>query len=244
VENRINPISLAVNPSAPTRHNAPRSLACAGAVYSWLIVMFVVTVMAGCSNEGNPARSSPAARADSNDLRLQAYGIVEQDAIRIRKDTARNKLWVLGLDDVRVFDTTKKQFIRKIVLPNWSVARFICAPEMVLDSSGSALISSNVQSRLWRIDADSFEVKQHEIRLQGREQWDTGFGALAFAADGVLYALTSSAGSLWKIDVAKASATLIELKGPPLLGCAFTAQFLNDFERSRKPWTRPSLHQN
>ena len=242
MENRSGLIPLAVNPSAPTRHNALRSLTCARAVYSWLIVMFVVTVMAGCSNEGNPARSSPAARADSNDLRLQAYGIVEQDAIRIRKDTARNKLWVLGLDDVRVFDTTKKQLMRKVVLPNWSVARFICPPDMVLDGSGSAIISSNVQARLWRIDADSFEVKQHEIRLQGREQWDTGFGALAFAADGALYALTSSAGSLWKIDVAKASASMIEPDNPPSRMCAFTTQFLKDFERSQKPWTRPSPH--
>jgi hypothetical protein len=146
---------------------------------------------------------------------------------------------VLGLDDVRVFDTTKKQLMRKVVLPNWSVARFICPPDMVLDGSGSAIISSNVQARLWQIDADSFEVKQHEIRLQGREQWDTGFGALAFAADGALYAMTSSAGSLWKIDVAKAGASMIEVNGPPLRGCAFTTQFLNNLERSQKPWTRP-----
>jgi hypothetical protein len=115
---------------------------------------------------------------------------------------------------------------------------------MVLDSSGSAIISSNVQARLWRIDAESFDVKEHEISLHGREQWDTGFGALAFAADGTLYALTSSAGSLWKIDVAKASAGMIEPDSPPSKACAFTTQFLKDLERSRKPWTRPLPHQN
>ena len=146
---------------------------------------------------------------------------------------------MLGLDNVRVYDTVKKKLIRRIELPNGSVARFICDPDMVLDSSGSAFISSNVQAKLWRIDADSFEVKEHEISLHGREQWDIGFGALAFAADGALYALTSSAGSLWKIDIAKASASTIDPDNPPSRACALTAQFLKDFERSRKPWTLP-----
>jgi len=195
-------------------------------VCGWVILLFAMTVMAGCSNEGNRDRMD------------------ERDALRIKTDTARNRLWVLGLDNVRVYDTVKKKLIRQMELPNWSVARFVCMPDLALDRSGSAFISSNVQAKLWRIDADSFEVKEHEISLQGRERWDVGFGALAFAADGALYALTSSVGSLWKIDVANASAGMIEPKSPPLNVCAFTAQFLKDFERSRKPWTRPSPQQN
>jgi hypothetical protein len=142
---------------------------------------------------------------------------------------------VLGLDNVRVYDTVKKKLIRRIELPNWSVARIVCMPDMALDRSGSAYISSNAQPRLWRIDADSFEVKEHEISLHGREQWDTGFGALVFAAEGALYALTSSAGSLWKIDVATASAGMIDPDNPPSRACAFSTQFLKDIERSRKP---------
>jgi hypothetical protein len=209
-----------------------------------LVLLFAVTVMMGCSNERNPAHGPTAGRTGNDYALPETYGAGERDALRIRTDTARNRVWVLGLDDVRVYDTAKKKLIRRIELPNWSVARFICAPDMVLDSSGSAIISSNVQARLWRIDADSFEVKEHEISLHGREQWDTGFGALAFGADGALYALTSSAGSLWKIDVAKASAGMIEPDSPSSKACAFTTQFLNDFERSRKPWTRPSPHQN
>lgn len=193
----------------------------------WMVLFLVASVIAGCGREGNPE-----------------YRMDEQGSLRFRTDAARNRLWALGVDDVRVYDAAKKQLIRKIVLPNWSVARFICDPDMALDSSGSAYISSNVQAKLWRVDADSFEVKEHEISLRGREQWDTGFGALAFAADGALYALTSSAGSLWKIDVAKASASMIEPDNPPSKACAFTTQFLKDFERSRKPWTRPSLYPN
>lgn len=188
----------------------------------WMVLFLVASVIAGCGREGYPE-----------------YRMDEQGSLRFRTDAARNRLWALGVDDVRVYDAAKKQLIRKIVLPNWSVARFICDPDMALDSSGSAYISSNVQAKLWRVDADSFEVKEHEISLRGREQWDTGFGALAFATDGALYALTSSAGSLWKIDVAEASASMIEPDNPPSKACAFTTQFLKDFERSQKPWTRP-----
>ena len=191
------------------------------------ISIFAAIVMSGCSSESAPARSTATARAAPAD--------VLNNGLRIRRDEARNRIWLLGLDGVRVYDSVNGQLIRTIELPNWSVARFICDPDMVLDSSGSAFISSNVQARLWRIDADGFEVKEHEISLHGREQWETGFGALAFAADGALYALASSAGSLWKIDVAKASASMIEPNNPPSRACAFTTQFLNNLERSQKP---------
>jgi hypothetical protein len=200
-------------------------IACIG----W-IAIFAAMEMTGCSQEKMSVQRPAAVRPGGSD--------VLRDSYRIRRDAARNRIWLLGLDDVRVYDAGSKRLITKIALPGWSVARFACDPDMVLDGSGSAIISSNVQARLWRIDADSFEVKEHEISLHGRELWDIGFGALAFAADGTLYALTSSAGSLWKIDVAKASAVMIDPDNPPSKACAFTAQFLNDFERSQKPWTR------
>jgi hypothetical protein len=181
----------------------------------WKILLLVAIAMSGFGGRGGAV---PALAGD--------------DSLRIRTDTVRGRTWVLGLDDVRVFDTARKKLMRQIELPNWSVARTICAPDMVLDDSGSAIISSNVQARVWRVDADSFEVKEHEISLLGRERWDIGFGALTFAADGTLYALTSAAGSLWKIDIAKASAGMIEPANPPSTACAFSTQFLKDFERS------------
>jgi len=190
----------------------------------WWTMIFAAFVVAGCSQERNPAQGPAAFRAGNVD--------VLHDGLSIRRDAARNRIWLLGLDDVRVYDAESKRLIRKIALPSWSVARFICDPDMVLDSSGSAIISSNVQARLWRVDADSFEVKEHGISLQGREQWDVGFGALAFAPDGTLLALTSSGGSIWKIDVARARASMIEPNNPPSRACAFTTQFLKDFERS------------
>jgi len=155
-----------------------------------------------------------------------------RDSLRTRTDALHGRTWVLGLDNVRVYDTAKKTLIRQIGLPSWSVVAFICMPDIALDRRGSAFISSNVQSKLWRVDADSFEVKQFEISLLERERWDIGFGALAFAADGTLFAMTSSANSLWKIDIAMGRASLVELYPPPVKACALTGKGAGRIERS------------
>lgn len=211
-------------------------------VGSLLIMIVLVSLMAVRGNEGVPGHA--AGRAGNGLALPDTYGAGERDALRVKTDTSRGRLWVLGLDDVRVYDAATKKLLRQVALPNWYVAGFICAPDLVVDASGSAYVSSNMLARLWRFDADTLEVRQHDIRLQGREQWDVGFGALAIAENGALYALTSSGGSLWKVDVATATATMIEHDGPPLRGCAFTPRFMKDFERSRKPWTRPLQQRN
>ncbi len=95
-------------------------------------------------------------------------GDVLRDGFRIRRDATRNRIWLLGFDNVRVYDGQTRRLIRAIALPGWSVARFACDPDMVLDGSGSAIVASNVEPRLWRIDADSLEVSQHPIALEGK----------------------------------------------------------------------------
>jgi hypothetical protein len=144
----------------------------------------------------------------------------EQRALRVKVDMARNRLWVLGLEYVYVYDTIAKQLIRRIALPAWSVAGIKCSPDMILDQSGSAFISSNAEPKLWKIDAEDFSIKEHAIRLHAKEGWDTGFGALAFAADGTLFGMTAFAGSLWRIDIAKLSADEVELSERVLDTCA------------------------
>jgi hypothetical protein len=214
--------------------------ACGG----WALLL-AMAVMTGCSKERDPLQVSTAvAKSIDVPLLLETYGEDERETIRVRTDTARGRLWVYGFDHVRVYDTVTKKLIRQITLPRWFVKEAACMPDLILDRSGSAFISSNVMPALWRIDADSFEVSEHEVSLQGNEQWDTGFGALALGDDGNLYALTSSLGSLWKIDLAKASARMIHLNHPPIKECAYTTQFLKDFETSQKPWTRPLPQQN
>jgi len=185
------------------------------ACIAWIIIVAAM-VMTGCSRERNPVEGAVAFRAGD--------GEVLRDGLRIRRDTARDRIWLLGLEDVRVYDAEGKRLIKKIALPGWSVARFACDPDMVLDGSGAAIVSSNVQARLWRIDADSLEVSDHTIRLQDRENWDVGFGALAIAADGTLLALTSVSESLWRIDLRKGSASMVAPVGALLNVCGLTMQ--------------------
>lgn len=147
-----------------------------------------------------------------------------EDVLRARHDPARGRYWVLGLDGVRVYEAGGKRLIRHVALPGWSVARFVCNPDLVLDRAGGAVISSNVQSRLWQVDGESFAVTEREITLEGRERWEAGFGGLAHAADGALLGRTANGISLWKIDVAGARASLVETYHPPLKDCAVPAQ--------------------
>ena len=161
----------------------------------WISIL-AATVMAGCSQDQRAAQGQAEFSG----------GDVLQDGFRIRRDAARNRIWLLGLDNVRVYDGQSRRLIRTIALPSWSVVRSGCDPDMVLDASGSAIVSSNVQPRLWRIDAGSLEASEHLITLEGRERWDVGFGALAVNADGTLLALTSVSDSLWSIDLGKGSA--------------------------------------
>ena len=182
----------------------------------WWTVIVTAMAMAGCSQEGVQAQGPTASRGSD--------GEVLRAGFRIRRDAARNRIWLLGLENVRVYDGQSQRLIRTIALPGWSVARFACDPDIVLDSSGSAIVSSNTQARLWRIDAASFEVSEHAIALEGREHWDVGFAALAVGVDGTLLALTSVSESLWRIDLAKGGARMVTPTTARLSLCGLTLQ--------------------
>jgi hypothetical protein len=183
--------------------------------FIWWIVIFVAMLTAGCSRDV-PAQGPAATRAGHSSLL--------QDGIRVRRDAVRNRIWLLGLDDVRVYDAANERLIRRVALPNWSVAQYACDPDMVLDESGSAIISSNVQARLWRIDGGTFTVSERDITLQERENWDVGFAALAPAGNGKLLALTSLGGSLWSIDLNKGIAHMAAPTAALQNLCGLTAQ--------------------
>jgi hypothetical protein len=192
------------------------AIACA---LMWLILLITMALTACSNNEGTTSQRSELAQLEAADLDLKSYGIDARDALRARKDPQRNRLWLLSWDDVRVYDTATKALIQRIVLPTWSVAACIWPPDLALDQTGSALIASNAHPVIARIDVDSFALDKMDIALTGREQWDMGFGALAFGQNGALFALTSVGNALWTVDLAAAKATLVTLYEPPLVEC-------------------------
>ncbi|MDO8597224.1 MAG: hypothetical protein Q7R45_11435 [Sulfuricaulis sp.] len=244
MENKISLVPLALSTSATAHFIASRSkMLFEAPILPTILWLAVATTIIGCSDvlqapggvkpNASTDRSDGGSSGGSDDPLPEAYGTSVRDVLRVKTDAARGRHWLLGLDHVRVYDAVTKKLIRQIALPNWMVVRAVCDPDLVLDRSGSALVSSNVQAKLWRIDGNSFEVKAQEISLPGDQE--VGFGALAFTADGTLYALSSSTRSLWKINAAMANASMIESYNPPLNACALAPKFLNEFERSRKP---------
>jgi len=129
-----------------------------------------------------------------------------------RSDVAGNRVWVLEPDAVTVYDRTNRRRLRRVILPDWVLAgpRDACAPDLVLDASGAAVVSSNVLPVLWRIDPQRFEVKQIFLTLDRDTDKDVGFTGLVFAADGTLTASGATFASAWRIDLASGRATRMD----------------------------------
>jgi hypothetical protein len=185
----------------------------------WGAALLAIAALMGCSGADSTQR--PAAEPAS------------QEVLRTRSDTARGRVWVLGAEDLRVYDAATKKLVRQIVLPEWSVARYECRPDLALDASGSAIVSNNIVPNLWRVDAQTFRVTEQAIALEGRGGWDIGFGPIALAADGTVYALTSNGMSLWKVAPAAAGAQLVETYLPRVKECALPETVMTRLGRSR-----------
>ena len=198
-------------------------------VSAYTLILLAAITLAACSeNQSKLVSGSSAMQPDAARLQLTSFGIDEREALRAKKDPLRDRVWVLSLDDVRVYDGATKSLIRRISLPGWSVVSDVCMPDLALDANGSAVISSNAHPVLWMIDGQRFDLKEIEIALKGRESWAMGFGALVYAPNGSLLALTSMGNSLWTIDIASASAKLVGLYEPPLDACAVPLRAINE----------------
>src|SRR5687767_1459563 len=198
----------------------------------WMVSMALIA-MTGCSGNELPAQGSAAGHEYGSDYRKESYRKGWREALRIRTDATRSRQWVLTLDGMRVYDSRTKALVREIALPGWSVARILCHPDLALDRSGSAHVSSNIEPRLWRIDGGSFEVTVREVKLHEREQWDVGFGAMAFSTEGTLFALTYRGGTLWRVDIEKGSAHMVTSYPGIMKTCELAPQLVAVFERSQ-----------
>ena len=76
-------------------------------------------------------------------MRRHASGDLQ--ALRMRMDAERQRLWVLTSEHVHVYDMNTLELVRRVALPDWPVAEFVCPPDIVLDATGAAFVSSNVQ---------------------------------------------------------------------------------------------------
>jgi hypothetical protein len=133
------------------------------------------------------------------------------DALRVKPDSIRDRLWVLDLKFVDVYGKRTDNLIQRINLPPWTVADSVCPPDIAFDRTGTAYISHNVEPKLWQIDPDTFQIKEHRLRLLQREHLDIGLTRLRFSADGTLFAGASLGGLQWRVDLESATAQLVDV---------------------------------
>jgi hypothetical protein len=135
----------------------------------------------------------------------------------VRVDAERNRRWVLELDAVTVYDNLNMRRLRRIVLPDWVVAgpRDGCPPGLVIEPSGTVLVSSNVLPVLWRVRPERFEITRIDVALDSDTDKDVGFSSLSLAGDGMLLASGSTVSSQWRIDLRSARATKLASQPAP-----------------------------
>jgi hypothetical protein len=146
--------------------------------------------------------------------------------LQFQKDPMRDRGWVLTRSGVFVFDFRSRQTTAHVPLPEWVWAgeAFSCLPDLALGPKGEALISSNVEPTLWRIDAVTLAVTRHPLVLDAHVTKDVGFTGLSFSqAQNAFYAV-SHFGALWRIDPLLRRAQEIELSTPIRGACGVTSE--------------------
>ena len=138
-------------------------------------------------------------------LLLAASSALAEPALtlRVAHDVSRNQYWLLQRDGVYLYDATTQALKQRYELPGWLYVRnrYACAPDLAVDARGAAVISSNITPMLWRVDPAKAEVTMHELVLDADNDKDVGFSGLVYAADqGAFFAVSSTQGSLWRID--------------------------------------------
>lgn len=154
------------------------------------------------------------------------YRSHDNSILRVRLDAPRQRLWILDIGNVHVFDLAKNRLIRSIALANWYYAGHgaNCLPDLQLDPHGAAFVTDTIQPKLWRVDAENFSVRERSVSLDSQRNVDVGFSALAIGKGGVMFAAMAAPGTLWRVDTDSSRAERIPLSVPIHGACAIETQ--------------------
>ena len=150
-----------------------------------ILASLALAGLAGC--EGN---TQPSA------TRLLGYQV----------DAARERSIWLTRDGVQIHSAAARPV--QIELPGWMYAGGpYCPPGIAIGPKGEVVITSNVVSTLWRIDAETRAVTVHNLALDVDREKDVGFAAVVYAPEqGAFIAYSETQRSLWKIDASLSGA--------------------------------------
>lgn len=136
----------------------------------------------------------------------------------VRVDAKANRRWVLNHEALTVYDNVNRRRLRRIALPDWTLAGppHACPPDLVLDASGAVYVSSNVVPVLWRVEPQGFQVTRIALQLNHDADKDVGFTRLFVIGDGTLLAAGATFESLWRLDLPSATASKLSVPRPHL----------------------------
>lgn len=111
-----------------------------------------------------------------------------------------DRSWWLTREGVVVRGIEKERTV--VTLPDWLwVGEPLCPPDLALGPTGEAVVTSNVTSRLWRIDPETLAVSVHDLRLDTDTDRDVGFAAIVYSPrQAAFYAYSEVQRAVWRID--------------------------------------------
>lgn len=120
--------------------------------------------------------------------------------LRYQVDWTHDRSWWLMRDGVVLNSAAQAKQI--VALPGWLwAAEPVCPPDLAVGPDGEAVVTSNVISRLWRIDPRTFAVTAHDVQLDADTDKDVGFAALVYSPeDATFLAYSEAPPAVWKID--------------------------------------------
>jgi hypothetical protein len=147
-----------------------------------------------------------------------------ESVLRIRIDTERARIWVLGSDRLYLYDSRDSRLLKEIAIGEVSQhSSEHCLPDMALDRSGAVFLSNAMEPALWRVDPVSFRVDRRKVQVDADRDQDFGFSAVAFDEAGTMYAASAISGVLWKVDQTEYTASKVVLSSPIRGACALHA---------------------
>jgi len=180
-----------------------------------------IIALGGCdSGVGTNQPLRPAAAASEQNVRYQV-------------DAAHGRIWWLTREGVFLRDARMPQRIA-VPIPGWQFAGepYGCLPALALGPNGEALVTSDVESTVWKIDPDTLAVSMHVLAPDADLDKDVGYTALAYSTEHAAYfAISGLQGSLWKIDPSLTRAQKIALSAPMPKACGVAVSAPQKAER-------------
>jgi hypothetical protein len=171
-----------------------------------------IIALGGCDSRVETNQPSRAAAAVSN------------SNVRYQVDAAHGRIWWLTREGVFLRDARTPQKIA-VPIPGWQWAGepYGCLPALALGPNGEALVTSDVESTVWKIDPDTLAVSMHVLAPDTDLDKDVGYTALTYSSEhGAFFAVSGLHGSLWKIDQSFTRAQKIALSAPLRNACGLS----------------------